>query len=348
MTEPRFIHLRLHSAYSLLEGAVPVKKLPDLCAAAGMPAVALTDTGNLFARARILRGRRQGRRRRSSRSSAASSPSPSPTPAHPGDRPPAPRPVVLLAQDEAGFGNLMQLSSLNYLGCGAAEPHVTLAALEAHAAGLICLTGGADGPLGALLADGHAPRARGAGRAPRRDLPRPALRRGPAPPGRRRAAHARRGGDRARPRRPRLRPRPAAGRHQRRALPDPRPLRRPRRAALHRRRRLRRPAGAAPPADPRALLQVAGRDGRAVRRPARGGREHRRDRPPLRLPPEEAQADPAALRRRRGRGAAPPGPRRPRRPPRGDPALAPRSRPTASGSSSSSASSRAWASPATS
>ena len=32
MTAPRFIHLRLHSAYSLLEGAIPVKALPELCA----------------------------------------------------------------------------------------------------------------------------------------------------------------------------------------------------------------------------------------------------------------------------------------------------------------------------
>ena len=47
--QPRFIHLRVHSEYSLLEGAVPVKKLPGLCAAHGMPAVALTDTNNMFA-----------------------------------------------------------------------------------------------------------------------------------------------------------------------------------------------------------------------------------------------------------------------------------------------------------
>ena len=39
---PRFIHLRTHSEHSLLEGAVPVKKLPDLAAQNGMPAVALT------------------------------------------------------------------------------------------------------------------------------------------------------------------------------------------------------------------------------------------------------------------------------------------------------------------
>ena len=45
---PQFIHLRLHSAYSLLEGAIRIKELPKLCKADGMPAVALTDTGNLF------------------------------------------------------------------------------------------------------------------------------------------------------------------------------------------------------------------------------------------------------------------------------------------------------------
>ena len=33
MTAPQFIHLRLHSAYSLLEGAIPVKALPKLCPA---------------------------------------------------------------------------------------------------------------------------------------------------------------------------------------------------------------------------------------------------------------------------------------------------------------------------
>ena len=48
MTSPRFIHLRLHSAYSLLEGAIPVKALPELCKAHDMPAVALTDSANLF------------------------------------------------------------------------------------------------------------------------------------------------------------------------------------------------------------------------------------------------------------------------------------------------------------
>ena len=46
---PRFIHLRLHSEYSLLEGAVPVKKLIKLCTDQAIPAVAITDTNNMFA-----------------------------------------------------------------------------------------------------------------------------------------------------------------------------------------------------------------------------------------------------------------------------------------------------------
>ena len=46
---PQFIHLRTHSEYSLLEGAMRLKKLPELVRAAGMPAIALTDTNNMFA-----------------------------------------------------------------------------------------------------------------------------------------------------------------------------------------------------------------------------------------------------------------------------------------------------------
>ena len=45
---PKFIHLRLHSEYSLLEGAIRLKKIPEMCISAEMPAVAVTDTNNLF------------------------------------------------------------------------------------------------------------------------------------------------------------------------------------------------------------------------------------------------------------------------------------------------------------
>ena len=47
-TDLRFIHLRVHTEYSLLEGAIPVKKLPDFTAGMDMPAVAVTDSNNMF------------------------------------------------------------------------------------------------------------------------------------------------------------------------------------------------------------------------------------------------------------------------------------------------------------
>ena len=43
-----FVHLRVKSAYSLLEGAVRPKELASLAAESAMPAVAVTDTNNLF------------------------------------------------------------------------------------------------------------------------------------------------------------------------------------------------------------------------------------------------------------------------------------------------------------
>src|SRR5260370_9191174 len=48
MPHADFVHLRAHSAYSLSAGAIKVKELVGLCKKHGMPALAITDTGNLF------------------------------------------------------------------------------------------------------------------------------------------------------------------------------------------------------------------------------------------------------------------------------------------------------------
>ncbi|MGC9369857.1 MAG: DNA polymerase III subunit alpha [Paracoccaceae bacterium] len=151
MSSPRFIHLRLHTEYSLLEGAVRVKKLPGLCAAAGMPAVAVTDTNNMFAALEF--------------SVMASGDGVQPIigcqvdlaydPAVPGERPRAPAPLVLLAQDEAGYMNLMKLNSCLYLREDGQEPHVTVEELEQHSDGVICLSGGPEGPVGMQLQAGQ-------------------------------------------------------------------------------------------------------------------------------------------------------------------------------------------------
>jgi DNA polymerase-3 subunit alpha len=151
MTQPRFIHLRVHSEYSLLEGAVPLKQLIKLSSAAGMPAVAITDTNNLFAALEF--------------STLASSAGVQPIigcqisvrydPAPLGERPRPPAPIVLLAQSEAGYMNLMKLNSCLYLRENSELPQVGLDDLAAHSEGLICLTGGAEGPLGRLIAGGQ-------------------------------------------------------------------------------------------------------------------------------------------------------------------------------------------------
>ncbi|MGB2195647.1 MAG: DNA polymerase III subunit alpha, partial [Planktomarina sp.] len=144
---PKFIHLRLHSEYSLLEGAVRLKKLPDLVGAMGMPAVAVTDTNNMFCALEF--------------SEAASKAGIQPIigcqvdmtydPAVATDKPRAPAALVLLAQNERGYENLMALNSCLYLDSDGALPQVQMAQLANHAEGVICLTGGPNGPLGKLL-----------------------------------------------------------------------------------------------------------------------------------------------------------------------------------------------------
>ncbi|MEM6588170.1 MAG: DNA polymerase III subunit alpha [Pseudomonadota bacterium] len=154
-SQTRFIHLRVHTEYSLLEGAMRLKKLPALCAKAGMPAVAVTDTNNMFAALEFAVGAQDagvqpimGCQVDLAYMSAA-----------PGEKPRAPAPVVLLAQNEAGYENLMKLNSCLYLRGDGQLPHVTLEELEQYAASVICLTGGPDGPVGRLLQNSQHPAA---------------------------------------------------------------------------------------------------------------------------------------------------------------------------------------------
>ncbi|ODT61394.1 MULTISPECIES: DNA polymerase III subunit alpha [Paracoccus] len=143
---PRFIHLRTHSEHSLLEGAIPVGKLPGLAADAGMPAVALTDTNNMFAALEFsVKARDKGIQPIVGCQVTLAAD--------------ATGPVVLLAQNQAGWMNLMALSTCLYLREGGALPHVTVDELCGRAEGLICLTGGAVGPLGLLIAQGQMPKA---------------------------------------------------------------------------------------------------------------------------------------------------------------------------------------------
>ncbi len=156
MTQTRFIHLRVHTEHSLLEGAVPVKKLVKLCADAKIPAVAVTDTNNMFAALEFSVTARDA----GLQPLVGCQISVAHDPAAPGEKPRATAPVVLLAQNEQGYLNLMKLNSCLYIDKGGQLPQVTLAELERFAAGLICLTGGAEGPIGRLIQTNQLPKAR--------------------------------------------------------------------------------------------------------------------------------------------------------------------------------------------
>ena len=146
-----FVHLHLHSAYSLLEGALPIARLAELAKADRQAAVALTDTNNMFgalefsdkmAAAGIqpiigctlsIDCGDQDRQPRSSGLGAAAQPLPR---------------LVLLAATETGYRNLLHLNSRTYLEHPGTElPHIKLEWLGGRAEGLIALTGGPDGVL---------------------------------------------------------------------------------------------------------------------------------------------------------------------------------------------------------
>ncbi len=149
-----FIHLRVKSAYSLLEGAVRPKELAGLAREAGTPAVAVTDTNNLFgvfeitetlAKAGIqpivgtLLSVEFGAR----------------SPIQTGSRRKPPH-LPLLVQNEAGYLNLTKLLSAAYLEVEPGDwPHVKSEKLLAHAEGLIALTGGPGGVINQLLLEGN-------------------------------------------------------------------------------------------------------------------------------------------------------------------------------------------------
>ena len=150
-----FVHLRVKSAYSLLEGAMRPGELADMAGANGMPAVAVTDVNNLFGVFEIsetlakkgvqpIVGALVSIEPNDARTVAGLTRS---------ERPPM---LPLLVQNEAGYRNLAKLLSIAYLGAEPGEwPHVKESALAAHAEGLIALTGGPGGPLNKLIDEGQ-------------------------------------------------------------------------------------------------------------------------------------------------------------------------------------------------
>ncbi len=143
-----FVHLRVRSAYSLLEGAIKAGEIAKLAEAQAMPAAALTDRANLFGALEFS----QAMKERGVQPIIGCALPVSGVGEGTGERWARRPTVVLLAQDEAGWLNLMALSSMAFLESSAEEPCVAWADVEANAQGLILLSGGPDGPANALYA----------------------------------------------------------------------------------------------------------------------------------------------------------------------------------------------------
>ena len=148
-----FIHLRLHSAYSLAEGAVQIKDLVKHCIGNKMPAVAITDTNNMFGAMdasinlplngiQPIIGVSLAIRHQSVENNL-------------NQRVSEPGFIVLLAQSQLGYENLMVLVSKAHLDSDRSEvPQISLGDLEGYNKGIICLTGGVNGPVGKYLQGG--------------------------------------------------------------------------------------------------------------------------------------------------------------------------------------------------
>jgi DNA polymerase III subunit alpha len=152
-----FVHLHVHSSFSLLESALPIARLAKLAEADGMPALALTDTNNLFGALEF------------SEKLAESGIQPiiglqmtvdfndhAPSPGRPLAQRESRGKIVLLAANETGYGNLMRLTSAGFMETDATdEPHVSLDRLRGLSEGLIALTGGPSGPVNRPLVSGN-------------------------------------------------------------------------------------------------------------------------------------------------------------------------------------------------
>ncbi len=134
MPEAPFVHLHVHSEYSILDGACRIPALAQRAAEFDMPAVGLTDHGSLAGAVELHReARKQGVKpivgcevyvtddRRAQKKGNAH--------------------LTLLARDNTGYGNLIKLSSLGYLEGYYYKPRVDWELLQQHAPGLIALSG---------------------------------------------------------------------------------------------------------------------------------------------------------------------------------------------------------------
>ncbi|MDO9519837.1 MAG: DNA polymerase III subunit alpha [Pseudohongiella sp.] len=147
----QFVHLNVHTEFSIVDGLVRVDELIEKVSSLDMPAVSVTDHGNLFAMIKFY--------------SAALSAGIKPVCGcdvlieNP-ERPDRPHVLTLLVKNLEGYRNLTRLISMSYTDkVGHGQPQLRRQWLEQHADGLIALSGAMNGDVGRALVDGDRPAA---------------------------------------------------------------------------------------------------------------------------------------------------------------------------------------------
>lgn len=158
MAEPKFIHLRVHTAYSLSEGAMKVPALMHKLHEQGVPAIAVTDTANMFGgKAFSKYASDEGIKPILGCQFYLRNPDADDVLKSKG-RIIEPDKIVLLVMNAEGYANIMHLMKLSYLDNPQSneKPQIKMSDLERFNDGLIALTGGVEGPVGRLLLEHRA------------------------------------------------------------------------------------------------------------------------------------------------------------------------------------------------
>ncbi len=158
MSEVNFVHLHCHSEYSLLDGAAKIKKMIERAAQLGMPALAVTDHGTMFGVIDFYRAAREAGVKPilgcevyvSPRSRFQKEAKRDDTQYH----------LVLLAENNTGYRNLMRLVSSGYLEGFYYKPRVDRQLLEECSEGLIALSACLAGEIPSLILQGQPGKAR--------------------------------------------------------------------------------------------------------------------------------------------------------------------------------------------
>ena len=141
----QFVHLHLHTEYSLLDGATKISKVFARCAELGQPAVAITDHGNMYGAMSFYKAAADFNKKSDFKvkpiigCEVYTAPDRLARPA-PGDRTYKANHLVLLCKNETGYHNLVKLVSAGFTEGFYRKPRIDFELLSAHSEGLICLS----------------------------------------------------------------------------------------------------------------------------------------------------------------------------------------------------------------